>query len=417
MEANFPSPPQRAILTAGWFTRPESQQLMALLEAGGATPRYVGGSVRDALLERETQDVDIAVTLPPNAILTLLEQAGIRALTTGITHGTVTAVVEGKPYEITTLRRDTACDGRHASVAFTDSWREDAARRDFTMNALYADSEGRLYDYFGGWEDAKAGRVRFIGEAAQRITEDYLRILRFFRFYAGYGKGAPDVEALAACNAHRDGIARLSGERIHKEMFRLLATPNPLPALRALEQSEVWETVLPPLSFAETAREAEFQHLLALERALSLTPEAMTRLALMLRAAASPAAAFATLAERWRCSTTECKAQEALMRFTPLPLSQERQWQEFLRHHGWEVTRRALLLTAAEAREDAAKPKALFSSLLQWQIPVFPLTGADLLAHGHAAGPALGAELKRLEQAWVASHYTLSREELLAAKI
>jgi poly(A) polymerase len=196
-----------SIADASWRHWPETQKLVTAFSSYPHAVRFVGGAVRDTLLDRLVQDIDVATTLLPEATMSVLQQAGIHVVPTGIQHGTVTAVIDGRHFEITTLRKDVACDGRHAEVAFTDNWQEDASRRDFTMNAMYMSTEGELFDYFSGQEDAKAGRVRFIGDANTRISEDYLRILRFFRFYAHYGREAPNYEALVACAANVSHLA------------------------------------------------------------------------------------------------------------------------------------------------------------------------------------------------------------------
>src|SRR5579872_7361897 len=209
-------------LSPPWLKWPETQALIKAFADAKAPIRFVGGCVRDALLGRAVQDVDVATPLRPEATMALLQKAGIKAIPTGIDHGTATAVIHGKHFEITTLRKDVSTDGRHATVAYTDDWKEDAARRDFTINALYLSPDGELFDYFNGARDAKEGHVRFIGNAGERIREDYLRILRFFRFYAWYGKTEPDKEALTACTEAANNIGTLSGERVQQEMLKLL---------------------------------------------------------------------------------------------------------------------------------------------------------------------------------------------------
>ncbi|MDH3662301.1 MAG: CCA tRNA nucleotidyltransferase, partial [Alphaproteobacteria bacterium] len=213
------------IIDAPWLTAPQSRRLMDVLTAGSVPARFVGGCVRDALLGEADANVDLDVATPlvPTDVVARLEAAGIKAIPTGIAHGTVTALVDGRAFEITTLRKDIACDGRHAEVEFTDDFREDAARRDFTINALSADRRGRLVDYFGGVEDLRAGRIQFVGEAKARVAEDYLRILRFFRFFARFGRPPADPLALAACQEGAPGLVRISGERIRNEMLKLLA--------------------------------------------------------------------------------------------------------------------------------------------------------------------------------------------------
>ncbi|MBX6323955.1 MAG: CCA tRNA nucleotidyltransferase, partial [Rhodospirillaceae bacterium] len=227
------------------MTAPATRAVLAAVTADGAEARFVGGCVRDALLSRPVGDVDIATPEPPERVLALLARAGIKAIPTGIDHGTVTAVKDGTPFEITTLRRDVETYGRRAKVAFSDSWREDAARRDFTMNALSCTPDGRVFDYFGGLADLEARRVRFVGDAATRIREDVLRLLRFFRFYAHYGSPPPDGEALAACRELAPLLPTLSAERVRAEVLRLLAAPDPCPALALMRDNGILDRVLP----------------------------------------------------------------------------------------------------------------------------------------------------------------------------
>ena len=232
---------------APWMTIHSTRAVVEALTAGSADVRFVGGCVRDALLERENSDIDIGTPDKPERVLTLLERAGIESRTVprGIAHGTVTALADGERYEITTLRRDVQTDGRHAEVAFTDDWREDAARRDFSINAMSMTPDGTLHDYFGGQADLAAGRVRFVGEPATRIAEDHLRILRFFRFHAWYGQGEPDPAALAACRAAAHTIPSLSGERVQAEMLKLLAADDPLPTLNVMRDAGLLAELLP----------------------------------------------------------------------------------------------------------------------------------------------------------------------------
>src|SRR6201996_6519457 len=220
----------------------ETRAVLAALDGEG---KFVGGAVRNALLNKPVADIDIATPLLPDDVVARLKKAGLGAVPTGIEHGTVTAVVNGKPLEITTLRRDVSTDGRRATVAFTTDWAEDAQRRDFTMNALYADADGEILDTVGGIADLQAGHVRFVGDPITRIKEDYLRILRLFRFHAWYGKGELDDAALKASAAEKAGLAQLSGERIQKEMLKLLAAENPAPVLRVMAASGILGEILP----------------------------------------------------------------------------------------------------------------------------------------------------------------------------
>ncbi len=237
--------PVRKIPPQDWMRAPETRAVIAALTAEGAEVRFVGGCVRDALAERRVQDIDIATQLPPEAVMRLLDAAGIKAVPTGIQHGTVTAVSGGKPFEITTLRVDVETYGRKAKVAFTDDWTADAARRDFTFNALSCAPDGTLYDPFDGEADLMAGRVRFVGEARARIVEDYLRLLRFFRFQAHFAKQPPDPQALEIAAELAPRLDRLSGERIRGELLRLLQAPDPLPVVEILIARRILRAVVP----------------------------------------------------------------------------------------------------------------------------------------------------------------------------
>ena len=233
------------IIPPDWMTAAPTRALLAALGAGGAPVRFVGGCVRDAILGLRPADIDIATPESPDQVIRRLEKAKLKAVPTGLEHGTVTAVVPPATFQVTTLRRDVATDGRHATVAFGTDWAEDAARRDFTINALYADAEGRLYDFTDGRADLAAGLVRFIGDPAQRVAEDYLRVLRFFRFHARFGNGAPDAAAIAACSAAADRLDRLSGERVRDELLKILILPNAADALALMQQSGVLTAILP----------------------------------------------------------------------------------------------------------------------------------------------------------------------------
>ena len=228
-----------------WMTCKSTTAVLAALAAAGAPARFVGGCVRDSLLDRPVQDVDIATPTPPDEVIWLLTEASIKAVATGLAHGTVTAVIGRAHFEITTLRRDVETDGRRAKVAFTKDWAADAARRDFTINALYLDPDGAIYDPTGGLADLRAGRVRFVGDAAARIREDYLRILRFFRFHAHYGRGEVDRAGLEACRALAAGVASLSGERLQGELLRLLGAADPTPVLRLMAAEGILAHILP----------------------------------------------------------------------------------------------------------------------------------------------------------------------------
>jgi poly(A) polymerase len=290
-----------------WMRAAPTRRVVDALRADGQEIRFVGGCVRDALLARNgdnaKNDIDIATPDPPRKVIALLDQAGINNIPTGLAHGTVTALVERRHFEITTLRIDVKTHGRHAEVAFTDDWQEDAARRDFTMNALTCTPEGALYDPWDGVKDLKAGRVRFVGDAAQRIEEDHLRLLRFFRFHAWYGRGAPDSVGLAASAARAILLHKLSGERIQHEMLKLLAAPDPAQVIEMMATNGVLAEVVPNASDAKFLR-----GLLKIDS----ETEPLRRLAALMRPSANATVAH-NLAKRWRLSNNDHERLAAML--------------------------------------------------------------------------------------------------------
>ncbi len=371
-----------------WLTAASSRLVLGALANDGATPRFVGGCVRDGLLGRASTDLDIAIDQLPEDSMRLLEAAAIKVIPTGLKHGTITALAKGQHFEITTLRVDVETFGRHARVAFTDDWQLDAARRDFTINAIYTDRDGQLYDPVGGQADLAAGLVRFVGDAAQRITEDKLRILRFFRFFALSGRGGPDAAALAACAAAAPGIAGLSGERVSAEVFKLLAAANPLPSLQLMAEAGVLSQILPD--------------------GFDLDGLARSDNDPLRRLSAIASAGAAAIAKRLRLS----KQQASRLNFLidpPAKLSPEiarPALRQLLYDHGAnQISDLALQQGVPELlpRIDEATP------------PPFPLKGSDALALGMHAGPEIGNILRSLEDEWRANDFAASRDELLAA--
>jgi poly(A) polymerase len=374
-----------------WLTAPPAQAVCALLTGGGHQAFFVGGCVRDALIGRPVADIDLATDARPDRVLALAKAAGVKAVPTGVEHGTVTLVATGHPFQITTFRRDVETFGRRATVAFADSIDEDAARRDFTMNALYAYPDGTVADPLGGLPDLRAGRVRFVGDPDRRIAEDYLRILRFFRFHAWYGNPAEglDAEGLAACAAGQEGLARLSRERVGAELTKLLAAPDPAPAVAAMAASGILARVLPG---AEQALLAPLVHL---EAEAGIAPRWQRRLA-ALGWRADWAAAL-------RLARTDRRVLDAvasaLVDGAPPAAAAYR--------HGAEAARDAALIRAATL---GVPPAGLEAELARGAAATFPLKAADL----DRAGPALGAALKRLEAAWLASDLRLDAAALRA---
>lgn len=379
-----------------WLHAPETKAVLAALTAGGQTVRFVGGCVRDALLGREALDIDIATPDPPDRVLDLLGRAGIRSIPTGLAHGTVTAVQEGKHFEITTLRRDVRTFGRHAEVAFTDDWEQDARRRDFTMNALYADPDGSIYDPVGGLGDLDAHRVRFIGDPHARIREDYLRILRFFRFHACYGRGPMDSPGLGAAAEEREGLRRLSAERVRDELLKLLRAPDPGPTLHEMARTGVLETVVPG-----TVALDRLERLVTIERELSRS-DAIRRLAALVPLR-SPAEA-AALADRLRLSNAD---KDRLARMTQdrsglRSRSDPAALRPALYQLGKDSFRDlALLAWAEDDTADTAAWTAMLNAVEDWTVPRFPLTGKDIVALGISPGPRVGTLLRQAEAWWM----------------
>ncbi|MEY5008223.1 MAG: hypothetical protein RL764_1539 [Pseudomonadota bacterium] len=376
---------------------PNVQGLAAVIAALNGQVRLVGGVVRDTLAGVATKDIDLATPLAPEAVMAALKAAGLKAVPTGLAHGTVTAVAEGRPFEITTLRRDVATDGRHAEVAFTDDWREDAARRDFTINALYADPvTGEVFDYFGGLADLEAGIVRFIGAPLQRIAEDHLRILRFFRFHARFGSGGPDAASLSACQTRANDLMALSRERIAMELLALLALPNPAPTLALMIESGIFVPVLP-----EIADAAPVTHLVTREAEAGIAPDALRRLCALI--APDPALAE-DIANRLKLSNAQRKRMIAVAARAAEDASAPRAlayWQ------GVEVAIDRLLLGNGDPRP-----------LMDWTPPRFPINGGAIVARGVQAGPEVARILQSAERQWVAEGFPeAARAEAIVAAL
>jgi poly(A) polymerase len=379
---------------APWRTRAGMDRLLRALAADAGETRFVGGCVRDTLLGLEVSDVDLATRLTPEEVMARLDRARIKAVPTGIAHGTITAVMGGAPVEVTTLRRDVATDGRRATVAFTDDWREDAARRDFTINALSADpARGGIFDYFGGQDDLASRTVRFIGEPLQRIAEDHLRILRFFRFHARFGTGAPEPAGLEACAARANDLMALSRERIADELLKLLGLPDPAPTAALMVERNILRPVLPEVESA-----GRLAALVAAEREAGIAPEAVRRLAALLPADPDQAA---DIAARLRLSKRLGKRLVSAARSDLGP-------PEAL----------AYRIGAAEAIDrfllHADPPPLDLAALAQWKRPRLPVGGGDLVAMGLEAGPAVAATLQAIERDWIAGGFSGDAEEVRA---
>jgi len=381
-----------------WMRAPETQSMMNAL---GGDARFVGGAVRNALLRQSVNDVDIATPLTPDEVIKRLQAAKLGAVPTGIEHGTVTAIANGKSFEVTTLRRDVATDGRRATVAFTTDWKEDAARRDFTMNALYASADGEIFDYFGGIADLEAGRVRFVGDATTRIREDYLRILRLFRFHAWYGRGEIDKDALHAAAAEKAGIAQLSGERISKEMLRLLEAENPVPVLRLMASSGILGEILPGNLLIP-----RLERLAQIDANNFFTPDPILRLASLLPDATSANA----VADRFKLSNADRTRLEDVLGGKDRIVSylSIKEVRKLLYRLGPKAFKDRATLRWAEDPKDsnAVQWRALLAVADAWDRPEFPLTGREVMNAGVPEGPLVGRILAEVEDWWIDSDFT-----------
>jgi poly(A) polymerase len=388
-------------LDAVWLREAPLRDILAALDRAGEEARVVGGAVRNALLGEPHGDIDIATTAHPPEVIRRVEAAGFKAVPTGVAHGTVTVVAAGQPFEVTTLREDVETFGRHATVAFGRDWKRDAERRDFTMNALSVTRDGTIYDYVGGLGDIEARRVRFIGDAATRIAEDYLRILRFFRFHAAYGEGAPDPTGLAACIEARAGLEQLSRERVHMEMLKLLVAKHAVPTLALMTETGLLEQVLGGVPLL-----ASYANMIKLEAALALAPDPVRRLGALSVSVVEDAE---RLRERLRLANAE---YERLASMADGWWQISATWSEhdgrmLLYRLGPERFTDRVLLAWTRAREGAADQSwhRLATLPARWDAPAFPLKAADFIARGVPKGPRLGAALRAAEEAWIAAEF------------
>ncbi|HWJ71112.1 MAG TPA: CCA tRNA nucleotidyltransferase [Sphingobium sp.] len=372
---------------APWRERAGLAPLCDALGGDAGEARFVGGAVRDGLLGLPVNDVDIATVHAPDEVIRRIHAAGYKAVPTGLAHGTITAVLDHWPVEITTLRRDVSTDGRRATVAFATDWREDAARRDFTMNALYADPRGgALHDYFGGVADLAARRVRFIGDAAARIAEDHLRILRYFRFTARFGALDRDSADYAACVAHATSLMALSRERIADELLRLLALPDPSEVIAAMVDDGVLAPVFPEVTLAGVAA---LRALLVAERMADIAPDGLRRLAALL----PEDAAAEQIGPRLRLSNKTRARLNAML--APVEAASPEALAYRLGTQG--AIDRILLGRAFHVADIAA--------LRDWAVPRMPLSGGDLIALGLPAGPQVATALQALERQWIGAGF------------
>ncbi|HEY8442067.1 MAG TPA: CCA tRNA nucleotidyltransferase [Xanthobacteraceae bacterium] len=397
-----------ARLDAAWLREPPLSEILAALDAAGEQARIVGGAIRNTLLREARGDVDIATTALPAEVIGRVERAGFKTVPTGIEHGTVTVVADGRPFEVTTLRQDVETFGRRAKVVFGRDWKRDAERRDFTMNALSATRDGAIYDYVGGLADVHARRVRFIGNPTIRIAEDYLRILRFFRFHAAYGEGAPDPDALAACIAARAGLERLSRERIRMEFMRLLTAKGAVSMLQLMSESGLLDEVLAGVPLLTS-----FARMVALEHTMDIAPDPLRRLGAL---AVSVTEDAGRLRERLRLANAEherlvCMGEE---------------WRSVSPAEGEQGGRRLLYRLASEhfvdvvllawsrstADADDQSWRMLTALPARWTAPIFPLKSTHFIRRGIAKGPKLGAAIAAAEKAWMRADFPLDAASL-----
>lgn len=388
-----------------FMAAPELEKVLTAIEKAGGEARIVGGAVRDALLGKEPREVDLASTLPPDAATKALEKAGLKAVPTGAAHGTITAVSGGKGFEITTLRRDIETDGRRAKVTFTDDWAIDAARRDFTFNALYLDRAGKIYDFVGGLADLAHRRVRFIGDADERLREDVLRLLRYFRFLAQLRaqgqKTVPDPQALEACRRAAPRLEKLSPERVGKEISRLLSVADPVPVWRLMMREEVLSHILPDAADCDS-----LEGLVAAERRYA-SPDFVRRLAVLLKGN------HAETARRLRLSKAETRRLCALAHLPDRVAATrgEKELRQILFDCGRDLVVDALIILIGRGR---ARAVSFLSGAKAWEKPRFPLRGKDLLSCGEKAGPELGKKLAAVEAWWRANDFKPDRAACLA---
>jgi poly(A) polymerase len=389
---------------AAWLKRGEVSGLLALLNSNGEEARVVGGAVRNALLHLPVAEIDVATTAEPREVVRRVAAAGWKAVPTGIEHGTTTVVINSHPFEVTTLRQDVETFGRKARVKFGRDWRADAERRDFTINALSASADGKIFDYVGGLGDIAARCVRFIGEPRQRIAEDYLRILRFFRFHAHFAEGEPDAAGLHACIVARAGLDTLSRERVRMELLKLFIAPRAAPALTVMAESGLLGPVLGGVPYV-----ASFAKLAGIETAFGTAPDPVRRLgalAVMVREDAE------RLSQRLRLSNAESERLSALDGWWLVsPSLTEQAARALLYHLGPQSFADRVLHAWAHAGADAADEpwRALLSLPQRWTPPVFPLKSADFTRRGVPAGPALGAAMRAAKEAWIAADFPMDR--------
>jgi poly(A) polymerase len=412
--------PVGALPPQPWLIAPETAMVMQALSADGAAPRFVGGCIRDALAHRAVTDIDIATPDHPELAMALLRRAGLKVIPTGITYGTITALAGDMRFEITTLRQDIETDGRHARVQYTDDWITDASRRDFTINALSARPDGMIFDPFGGINDLAEGRILFVGDPMTRINEDFLRILRFFRFFAHFGRPPADIPALNACRAAAPSLKELSGERVATELFKLLSAIDPLPALLLMQGTGVLAAILPEARNFGRLRVLIFLESRALIRP-SIQPDPLRRLAALLEGDGEDCR---KVAKRLRLSNAESVRLVELgaPRRIPDRLMTPTDLRRLLYQMGVDLFRDLTMLSWAGVRAqegylpsgDTARWMVLLDLADSWSPPVLPIDGKDVLDLGVMSGPEVGKYLAAVEEFWTAADFRPDRRALLA---
>jgi poly(A) polymerase len=389
---------------AAWLKAGEVARLLALLNRDGEEARVVGGAVRNELMRLPVAEIDVATTAVPDEVTRRVEAAGFKAVPTGVEHGTVTVVIDGKPFEVTTLRTDVETYGRKARVAFGRDWAKDAERRDFTMNALSASPDGAVYDYVGGLADIAAHRVRFIGDPAQRIAEDYLRILRFFRFHAWYGEGALDAAGLHACIVARAGLETLSRERVRSELLKLLLAPHATPTLAVMAETGILGTVLGGVPLL-----ASFENTAKVEAAIGAAPSATRRLGAL---GVSTMEDAERLADRLRLSNAEFERLMTLeywWRVTPAAGEHAARVLLYQLGPAWFTDRVLVAWSRSRAGAADAAWHHLATLPQRWTAPLFPLKATDFFNRGVPKGPQMGAVLRAAERAWIDADFPMER--------
>ncbi|MGH7247031.1 MAG: CCA tRNA nucleotidyltransferase, partial [Pseudomonadota bacterium] len=402
-----------ALVEAAWLREGEVTRLLTLLNRDGEEARVVGGAVRNALLRLPIAEIDVATTAVPEEVVRRVAAAGWKAVPTGIEHGTVTVIIDSRPFEVTTLRQDVETFGRKARVVFGRDWRRDAERRDFTINALSGSVDGKVFDYVGGLDDIAVRSVRFIGDPRERIAEDYLRILRFFRFHAHFGEGAPDGPGLSACIKARAGLDTLSRERVRMELLKLLPAPRAAPTMAVMTESGLLGPVLGGIPYL-----ASFAKMTEFEAALGADADPVRRLgalAVMVKEDAQ------RLSRRLRLSNAESERLKALESWWRIsPAAGERAAHALVYQIGAQAFTDRVLVAWARANAGAGEGawRALATLPQRWTAPAFPFKSSDFIRRGVRAGPALGAAMRAAKEAWVAADFPVDRAaaEAIAAR-